>query len=169
MGGYNFGNTLPIDLTKCHVKGESLWFLIWKLSKTSEFHYVEPLLYFSIRDIVEAMNTLSQERHNHNESFILVKKSRSTQKNGIYLANQRYGLAFFCMDLGHNLGAMQAMSLECCWEERDLINQNLLTALSAYLLSWYTRTLLSTILSKTRKIPCCVAFLSFQSSKLETL
>ena len=47
-----------------------------KVSKTSEFHYVELDLYPSITDIVEAMNTLIQERHNHSENCITVKVSR---------------------------------------------------------------------------------------------
>ena len=33
-----------------------------KLSKSSELYYLEPGLYPSITDIVEAMNTLIQER-----------------------------------------------------------------------------------------------------------
>ena len=51
-----------------------------KLLKSSEFHYLEPGLYPSITDTVEAMNTLSQERHNHSENCITVKVSRRTQK-----------------------------------------------------------------------------------------
>ena len=46
-----------------------------KLSKSSELHYLEPGLYPSITDIVEAMNTLIQERHNHSENCITVKVS----------------------------------------------------------------------------------------------
>ena len=41
-----------------------------KLSKSSEFYYLEPGLNPSITDIVEAMNTLIQQRHNHNEICI---------------------------------------------------------------------------------------------------
>ena len=51
-----------------------------KLSKSSEFFYLEPGLYPSIKDIVEAMNILIQERHNHTGNFIKVKVSRRTQK-----------------------------------------------------------------------------------------
>ena len=46
--------------------------------------------------------------------------------------------------------AMLAMNLEQCWPGRDLTNQKLLTTLSAYTLSWYTRTCLSTISLPTR-------------------
>ena len=74
-----------------------------KFSKWSEFYYLEPGLYPSITDIVEAMNTLIQERHNHSENCITVKVSRRTQKVEIYLANERSGLAFFSTDLGHIL------------------------------------------------------------------
>ena len=38
-----------------------------KLSKSSEFYYLELGLHPSITDIVEAMNTLIQEKHNHSE------------------------------------------------------------------------------------------------------
>ena len=72
-----------------------------KISKSSEAYYLEPGLYPSITDIVEAMNILIQERHNHSENCITVKLSRRTQKVEIYLANEGYGLAFFSTDLGH--------------------------------------------------------------------
>ena len=72
-----------------------------KLSKSSEFYYLELGLYPSFTDIVEAMNILIQERHNHSESSIKVKVSRKTQKVEIYLANEASGLAFFSTHLGH--------------------------------------------------------------------
>ena len=76
-----------------------------KLSRSSEFYYLEPGLYPSITDIVEAMNILIQERHNHSENCIKVKVSRKTQKVEIYLANEASGLAFISTDLGHIFGS----------------------------------------------------------------
>ena len=76
-----------------------------KLSKSSEFYYLEPGLHPSITDIVEAMNTLIQARHNHSENCIRVKISRRTQKVEIYLANEGSGLAFYSTDLGHIFGS----------------------------------------------------------------
>ena len=76
-----------------------------KLSKSSECYYLEPGLYPSITDIVEAMNTLIQERHNHSENCVTVKVSRRTQKVGIYFANEGSGLAFFSTGLGHIFGS----------------------------------------------------------------
>ena len=76
-----------------------------KLSKSSEIFYLEPGLYPSITDIVEAMNVLIQERHNHSENCIKIKVSRRTQKVEIYLANEGSGLAFVSTDLGHNFGS----------------------------------------------------------------
>ena len=76
-----------------------------KLSKLSEFYYLEPGLYPSITDFVEDMNILIQERHNHSENCITVKVSRRTQKVEIYLANEGSGLAFFSTDLGHFFGS----------------------------------------------------------------
>ena len=60
---------------------------------------LEPGLYTSITDIVEAMNTFIQERNNHNESCITVKVSRRSQKVVIILANDTSGLAFCSTDL----------------------------------------------------------------------
>ena len=76
-----------------------------KLSKSSEFYYLEPGVYPSITNIVEAMNTLNQERHNHSENCITVKVSRRTQKDEIYLENEGSGLAFFSTDLRHIFGS----------------------------------------------------------------
>ena len=76
-----------------------------KLSKLSEFYYLEPSLYPSITDILEAMNTLIQERHNHSENRITVRVSQRTQKVEIYHANEGSGIAFFSTDLGHISGS----------------------------------------------------------------
>ena len=75
-----------------------------KLSKSTSTYNLEPGLYTSITDIVEAMNRLIQERNNHNETCITVKVSRKTQKVVILLANDSSGLAFCNTDLGHNFG-----------------------------------------------------------------
>ena len=58
-----------------------------KRSNLSEFDYLEPCLYPSITDIVEAMNILVQERRNHSEICITVEVSRRIQKVEIYFAN----------------------------------------------------------------------------------
>ena len=86
-----------------------------KLSKSSKFYYLEPGLYLSITDIVEAMNTLFQERHNHTENFITVKVSRRTQKVEIYFATEGSGLAFFSTDLGHIFGSNGGNDFGVMW------------------------------------------------------
>ena len=53
-------------------------------SKSSDFYYLEPGLYPSILDIVEAMDTLIQERQKHSKNCIAVKVSPRTQKNEIF-------------------------------------------------------------------------------------
>ena len=63
-----------------------------KLAKSTSTYNLEPGLYIFITDIVEAMNTLIQERNNHNETCITVKVSRGTQKVVIMLANDTSGL-----------------------------------------------------------------------------
>ena len=75
-----------------------------KLSKSTSTYNLEPGLYTSITDIVEAMNTLIQERNNHNETCITVKVSRRSQKVVFILANDTSGLAFCSTDLGHIFG-----------------------------------------------------------------
>ena len=75
-----------------------------KLSKSTSSYNLEPGLYTSITDILEAMNTLIQERNNHNKTCITVKVSRRSQKLVIILANDTSGLAFCSTDLAHNFG-----------------------------------------------------------------
>ena len=102
MGCCNFGNILPINVPKYNA-GEFKFF-DEKLSKSTSTYNLEPGLYTSITDIVEAMNTLIQERNNHHETCIAVKVSRKTQKVVILLANDTSGLAFCSTDLGHIFG-----------------------------------------------------------------
>ena len=66
---------------------------------------MEPSLYSSLTGIVETMNTLIQERHNHSENCVTVKVFRRTQKVEIHLANEGSGLGFFSTDLGHIFGS----------------------------------------------------------------
>ena len=75
-----------------------------KHSNSTTTYNIEPGLYTSITDIVKAMNTLIQERNNHNETCITVKVSRRTQKVVIMLANDTSGFAFCSTDLGHIFG-----------------------------------------------------------------
>ena len=75
-----------------------------KLSKSTSTYNLEPGLYTSITDIVEAMNRLIQERNNHNETCITVKVSQRTQKVVNLLAKDTSGLAFCSTDLGHIFG-----------------------------------------------------------------
>ena len=75
-----------------------------KLSKTTEAYYLEPGLFFSITDIMEAMNTFIQERNNHRVTCITIKVSRVTQKVTVYLANEESSVAIFTTDFGHIFG-----------------------------------------------------------------
>ena len=51
-----------------------------KLSKSLEFYYLEPCLSTSITDIVEAINTVFQEKDHHSEIYVTVEVCRRTQK-----------------------------------------------------------------------------------------
>ena len=76
-----------------------------KLSKPSEFYYLEPGLHPSITDIVEVINTLIHEGHNHSKTCITVKVSRRTHKVDIYIAIEGSDLALFSTYLGHIFGS----------------------------------------------------------------
>ena len=102
MGGCNFRNILPINVPKYNRR--KFKFFDEKQSKSTSTYNLEPGLYTSITDIVEAMNTLIQERNNHNETCITVKVSRRTQKNVVMLANESSALAFCSTDLDHIFG-----------------------------------------------------------------
>ena len=67
MGGCKFGKYPTHQCTET-LQGKKFMFFKEKISKLSEIHYLEPGLYPSITDNVEAMNTFIQERHNHTES-----------------------------------------------------------------------------------------------------
>ena len=84
-----------------NITGGKFKFFDGKLSKSTSTYNLEPGLYTSITDIVEAMNMLIQERNNHNKTCITVKVSRRTQKVVVMLANDTSGLAFCSTDLGH--------------------------------------------------------------------
>ena len=76
-----------------------------KLSNPSECNHQEPSLCLSVTDIVEAMNTVIQERPNHTETSIAIKMSQSTEKVDIHLAKEGSGLAFFSADSGYISGS----------------------------------------------------------------
>ena len=63
-----------------NVREGNFMFIDKKLSKSLKFYYLEPGLYPSLTDIVEAMNTLIQNRHNQSGNCITVKESRRTRK-----------------------------------------------------------------------------------------
>ena len=132
MGGCKFGNILPIKISKCQTGKEYVFYQ--KLSKSSDFYYLEPGLYPPITDIVEAMNTPIQEKHNNSKNCITNKVSRVTQKIEIYLSNEGSDLAFFSTDLGHVLGSNIGNEFGLMLRGKGT-NQNLLTTLSAYTLS----------------------------------
>ena len=79
-------------------------FLFYDALKTTTAYYLEPGLYSSVPDIVEAMNLLIQERNNHNKNCITVKVSRRTQKIELSLISDDSSLVIFGTDLGNIFG-----------------------------------------------------------------
>ena len=102
MRGGNFKNIPPINVQKYN--GVEFKFFDENYSQSTSTYNLEPGLYTSITDIVEAMNMLIQEKNNHSETWITVKVSRRTQKVVVMLANDTSGLAFCSIDLGHFFG-----------------------------------------------------------------
>ena len=109
-----------------------------KFSKTTSTYNLQPGLYTSITDIVEAMNTLIQERNNHNETCITVKVSRRSQKVVIIFANDTSGLAFRSTDWVTFLGTMWETNLGYWWKEKVLMNHNSPTTLFVSIRWWFT-------------------------------
>ena len=99
MEGCNFGDILPISVPK--YDGREIQVFDEKHSKSTTTCNLEPDLYTSITDIVEAMITLIQERNNHNKTCKTFTVSRRTQKLVIMSTNDTSGLALYCTDLGH--------------------------------------------------------------------
>ena len=102
------------------VTQEKFMFFDKNLSTSSEIYYLKPCLYLSIRNIVEAMNTLINERHDHSESCIPVKVSRRMQKVEICLANERSGLAILGTDLEQIFGGNVGNELEVMLKQKTL-------------------------------------------------
>ena len=109
-----------------------------KLSKYTSTYNLEPGLYTSITDIVEVMNTLNQERNNHNEICITLKVSRRTQKVVVMLANGTSGLAFCSTDLGHIFGYNVGNEFGVLMIGKVLMNHNLPTTLFLSIRWWFT-------------------------------
>ena len=84
---------------------ESACFFGKKFTKSSEFYSLEPGLYPSTLDIVEAMNTLIQERHNQNGSCFTVIMSRRAQNLRLTLQMKDHGQNFKS-NFGNDLGVM---------------------------------------------------------------
>ena len=83
-----------------------------KLSKTTEAYYLEPELFCSITEIVEAMSTPIQERNNYRNTCITIKVSRVTQKVKVYLTNEESSQTVFSRDLDIILEEMCKMIWE---------------------------------------------------------
>ena len=140
-----------------------------KLLKSSEFYYLKPGLYPSKTDIVEAINILIQERHNHSENCIKVKVSRKAQKVGIYLANEAAGLAFFSTDLGHIFGSNVDNELGVMLRRKGPHKPEFAyDIVRIHSLMLYTDLIEYNIVGDT-KAPLLRCFLFFRSSSLETL
>ena len=140
-----------------------------KLLKSSEFYYLEPGLYPSLTDIVEAMNILIQEIHNHSENCIKNNVSRRTQKVEIYFADDECGLAFFSTDrrhiFGSNVGKELGVMLRGKGPHKPELTYDIVRIHSLII---YTDFIEYNIVGDT-KTPMLRCFPFFRSSSLETI
>ena len=140
-----------------------------KHSKSSQFCYLERVLYPSSTDIVEAMNILIQKRHNHSENCIKVEVSQRTQKVEIYLANERSSRAFFCADVGHILGSIVGIEFGVMLRGKGPHTSEFAYDLVCiHSLMIYTDLIQYNIIGDT-KAPLLRCFFLFRKSSLETL
>ena len=109
-----------------------------KMSKTTTTYNLEPVLYTSITDIVEATNTLIQEKNNHKVTCITVKVSRRTPKVVIMLTNETSGLAFCSADLDHVFGNNLGDEFGVLMIGKGLMNPNLPTTVFVSIRWWFT-------------------------------
>ena len=72
-----------------------------ELSKTKDNYYLEPGLYHSITGIVEAMNSLIQNRNNQNTTCIDLKMDRRTHKVAFSFDKDESSSVISSVDLGH--------------------------------------------------------------------
>ena len=75
-----------------------------ELSKTKEYYYLEAGFSPSITNIVESMNSLIQNRNNHNTTCISVKVDRRTQKVESLLVSYESCLVITSIELAHIFG-----------------------------------------------------------------
>ena len=106
-----------------------LQFFDEKISKSTSTYNLEPGLYTSITDIVEAVKMLIQERNNHNENYITVKVSRRKQKVVVILANDTSVPSFCSTNLGHIFRNNVGNQFGLLMKGKVLLNPNLNTTL----------------------------------------
>ena len=85
-----------------------------KLSKSSEFHYLEPSSNPLVKDFVKTLITFVQEWFNQSESFITVSVSQKTQKKLFKLQMKNLILPFYCT-LGLGANSHRAHFQKYCW------------------------------------------------------
>ena len=121
-----------------NVTKEKFLFHDKETSRTKDYFYLEPGLYHSITDIVEAMNSLIQNWNNHNTTCICVKVDRRTQKIAASLLNDEFSLVISSIDLGHIFGGDVPNDRGFWCLVMDNKNLCLHTTLFGFIRSWFT-------------------------------
>ena len=101
MGSSTFRDFLPINKPKRY--RWEIYVLRWEILQNNKGLLSWTRIVF-LHNVLEAMNTLIQERNNHRDICITIKVSSVTQKVKVYLANEESSLASFSTDLGHIFG-----------------------------------------------------------------
>ena len=124
-------------------------------------------LYAFSTDIVEAMNTLIEERNNHRDTFITIEFSRIMQNVKFFLANEESSLAIFSADLGHMFGGDMRIDWGILMHGKSPHNSTL--ACDVLSLMIYTDLVEYKILGDTKAfLLCCFPFISKLKSGIIT-
>ena len=166
-GGVAFSETSCPPMYQ-NVKNGKFMFYDDKLSKTTEAYYLEPGLYASKTDIVQAMNALIPEGNNHRDACITIKVVRVTQKRKVYLVNEESSPAVFSTDLGYIFGRDVRNDLGILMCGKGPLEPTFAyDFVRIHSLMFYTDIVEYNIVRNT-KAPCCFSFHSYPSSPLVT-
>ena len=164
MGGCNFGNILPINVPK-YQRGKVHIFWLKKLSKLSESYYLEPVSTPPLRILLKP-STLSFKKGTNTVKAVSQLNCLEERKK-IRFTLQMKDLVF-SEEVGHIFGSNVGNEFREIMRGKGPHNPEFAYDICC-IHSWFKRTRLSTISLATRKARCSVAFVLFQSSKVETL
>ena len=134
MGRCNFRAIQPINVPE--IFGKKINFFNKKRWIKAEVFYMEPIIYISITETMETINTLIQDiqgRHDRTEKVIKVKVSRGTEKQNYAFQMKHLVLQYLVWSWNTFLEKKLEFSSLWCWDKKDVNYLNLLTRLAVYI------------------------------------